>query len=90
MVTDHESLQAGSAHSVHYLLHLSFREVALAVAAAVALAAAEDMVASSVGSDIMSCLPLDKSVEDTTALRQAEACIAKLQYDPFVNEPSYP
>jgi len=60
------------------------------VAAAVALAAIEGMVASSTGSDILACLPLGKGPEDEAALKQAEACIAKLRFDPFANEQGRP
>ena len=56
------------------------------MAAAVALAATEGMVASSTGADILSCLPLGKGSDDEAALKQAEACIAKLRFDPFANE----
>ena len=59
------------------------------MAAAVALSASESMVASSTGTDVLSCLPLDKGTDDLSALRQAEACIAKTRYDPFAAEVSF-
>lgn len=66
------------------------REVALAVAAAVALSASESMVASSTGTDVLSCLPLDKAADDPSALRQAEECIGRIRYDPFAAEVTLP
>lgn len=62
------------------------REVALAVAASVALTAVEGMVATTTGEDILKCLPLGKGAEDPKALQQAENCIARLRYDPFADE----
>lgn len=61
------------------------REVALSVAAAVALVATESMVARSTGADTLSCL-LGKRPEEKSALKQAEECIAQLRYDPFASE----
>ena len=48
------------------------------------------MVASSTGNDVLSCLPLDKGADDSSALKQAEACIAKTRYDPFAAEVTFP
>lgn len=77
--------QGDSCHGLQAISVLC-REVALAVAAAVALSAVENMVASSTGEDILSCLPLDKGADDSAALQKAENCIAKLRYDPFAAE----
>jgi hypothetical protein len=52
----------------------------------VALTAVESMVASPTGADILNCLPLGRGSDDDDALKQAEACIAKLRFDPFANE----
>ena len=60
--------------------------MSLTVAAAVALTAAQDMVASASGSDVLSCLPLGKGAHNAAALKLAEGCIAKLRYDPFASE----
>ena len=80
-------LYSENSHDVQLYFALC-REVALAVAAAVALSASESMVASSTGTDILSCLPLDKAAGDLSALRQAEMCIAKTRYDPFAAQVS--
>ena len=61
-----------------------FRELALAVAGAVALSAAENMVATA--GQIVACLPNDKDASSSNAVSKAEACIAKLRYDPLSGE----
>lgn len=66
------------------------REVALSVAAAVAMTAAESMVAKRTSDDVLECLPLGKSAEDPAALKQAEGCIAKLRYDAFAEDQPTP
>lgn len=57
------------------------REVALGVAAAVALTAAEAMVAKPTGTDVLNRLPLGKGPDDPAALKAAEKRIAELRYD---------
>lgn len=57
------------------------REVALAVAAAVALTAVEAMVAIPTGADVLNRLPLGRGAEDPAVLKEAEKRIAELRYD---------
>lgn len=63
---------------------MSCREIALAVAGAVALSAAENMIATS--GQVIGCLPTEKDPSKASAVSKAEACIAKLRYDPFSAE----
>lgn len=63
------------------------REVALRVAAAVALSAKTNMVASNDSSEVsktLACLPKGSGDNDDDA-REAMQCLAPLQYDPMVS-----
>ena len=62
---------------------MTCREVALSVAASVALSAAENMVATS--SELVGSLPNNKDAGDPEAAAKAESLIVKSRYEPLVN-----